>query len=141
MMATILRWILVLPGAILTLVVVYAMNVITTSTVIGPAEPGSITDTVNRMFFSLLSGGAFVYAGIWISPTRAPVVGFALAAVAVLTMGMAIVVALETRDWSALLQVLSTAVGAGVTAYIYAQDPHLQKRRASDSAENESEAV
>lgn len=127
MVVKVLRWILVLPGAIAALYLAYAANAVSTYFAIGPLERGGIMYTFVHAFFALISGGAFVYAGIWISPTRTPVVGFVLAGLNLLYVGGTVLWSLQTQDWVTLLEALATAVGAGVTAYLYSREPHLLK--------------
>lgn len=125
MIAKVIRWILVLPGAIAALYLAYAVNAATTYFAVGRPESGGLMYAFMHSFFALVSGGAFVYAGIWISPPRSPAVGFVLAGLNVLNMGMLATWALQRQDWATLLETLATAAGAGTTAYLYSREPHF----------------
>ena len=132
-----LRWICVLPGAVLAgflaSVVVKFVNSLTLSWAV--ADPDSF---LVRVFLEIVSGialgGGGVIAGVKIAPNHKTPTVFVLAFTFVLLSGFLLFPALAQRNWWAILNVAALVVGAaGVAWSVYSGETDVE-----DAPDNES---
>ncbi len=115
-----LRWILVVPAAVIALILSYM--VVALINIILTWLRGEPTDTpwislIQSTFISGLSGFVFVYFGTKVAPDKKVGAAYALTGGLILLGGMVLVIAIQDRDWWQVISDICVGIGGLIALY------------------------
>ena len=123
-----LRWVAVLPGALLVSLVVQATVKLWNTSMLGS---GFIAHLGVETISGLALGGVFILVGVWIAPSYKKQVSLVLLCIAVMTIGASFVAAFQVNSgWWPVWSGVCVLVGALTASYEHLfGESNVQSRR------------